>query len=354
MYRFEYINALYFLGGLILISILYYTYNRWKAKRLRILADTQLHRHIILNSSKSKATAKFIVYCIIFTLLVFSLANLQIGGKIDKKTSSRTIDMILAVDISRSMLAEDTNPSRLERAKMFCMKLSEKVSFAKTGIVLFAGDAFIHMPITSDPGAVKMFISSISPDLISLQGTAIGKALLISSEAFNRSDAKNKAVILISDGENFEDDAIEAAGIAEQEQIVIHTVSIGTAEGAPIPIKKDGKTIGFKKDNNDNPVISKPDFQLLSSIASQTGGINVDGNQLAASIDALIAELEKLDRIEGEGIQFADWDSLFHLFAFPALLLLILDFLIVERKMKWQDVIDSLLNMSLTQKRSKQ
>lgn len=354
MYRFEHTNALYLLAGILLLILLYYFYNRWKSSRFKMLAESRLLEHIIRGHSKSKGIIKFIFALVIFALLSLSIANLQIGGKIDKQAHSETIDLILAVDISYSMLAEDLKPNRLERAKMLCMKLTDEIKYAKTGIVLFAGDAFIHMPITSDPGAVKMFISSISTDLISVQGTAIGQALLVSSEAFNRTEARNKAVILISDGENFEDDALQAAQLAVKDNIVIHTVSIGLPEGAPIPVKdRTGKTIGFRRDRNDATVISKPDYQLLAGIAQQTGGTSVDGNQPGIAIDVLKNELEKLEKQKGDSLQFADWDSLFHLFAFPALILLILDFLIIERKMKWQEFIDSLLQMSLTKNQPK-
>ncbi len=354
MYRFEHINALYLLSGILILILLFYFYNRWKVSRLRILAELHLLEHIVKGISKSKTVIKFILAVFIFSLLTFSLANLQVGGKIDKQARSETIDMILAIDISYSMLAEDMKPNRLERAKMLCMKIAEEVKYAKTGIVLFAGDAFIHMPITSDPGAVRMFISSITADLISVQGTAIGQALLVSSEAFNRTDARNKAVILISDGENFEDDAIQAAQIAVKENIVIHTISMGTSEGSPIPLKDNsGKTIGFRKDKENNTVITKPDFELMSAIAQQTGGISVDGNQPGLAIRDLTIELDKLEKEHGEALQFADWDSLFHLFAISALILLIIDFLIIERKMKWQEIIDSLLQLSLTKKQTK-
>ncbi len=352
MYRFENIQALYLLIGIPLLILLFFLYNRWKISRFKILAETPLLEHLIIGRSKSKAIAKFLMALIIFSLLILSFANLQIGGKIDKNARSETIDLILAVDISHSMLAEDVKPSRLERAKMFCLKLAEKIKYAKTGIVLFAGDAYIHMPVTSDPGAVRMFINSISTDLISVQGTAIGKAIQVSSNAFTRTDAKNKAVILISDGENFEDDAIEASEVAVQNNIVIHTVSIGSPQGAPVPIKEKGKTIGFKKNKENNTVISKPDYILLAEIAKKTGGISLDGTQPGTAIDKLDKELEKLEKQKGDALKFSEWDTLFHLFAIPALILLILDFLIIERKMKWQNIWDSIFKVGLVQNKS--
>ncbi len=347
MYRLEHTEALYLLSGVFLLVLLYYSYSLWKKKRFKILAEEHLLPHIVKRISPGKEMMKFLFVTLVFVLLVMSLANLQVGGKLDKQARSETIDMIFAVDISHSMLAEDVKPNRLERARMFCLKLAEEVKFAKTGIVLFAGDAFIHMPITSDAGALRMFLNSITTNLISFQGTAIGQALQLSTEAFERADARNKAVILVSDGENFEDDALQAASIAQNDNIVIHTVYVGTAEGSPIPIKENGKTVGFKQDRNQNTVITKPDIQLMKNIASATGGISIDGNQAGRSVDILIEELEKLERQETEVIKFADWDSLFRLFAIPALILLILDFLVIERKMKWQEILDSLLKFNI-------
>jgi len=350
MYRFEHIEALYLLVFTVIILLLYYTYQQWKNKKFKILADAHLLEHIVKGRSKSKTTAKFIISLIIFALLIFSLANLQIGEKLDKQAQSETIDLILAIDISHSMLAEDVKPNRIERAKFIAMKLTEEVRYAKTGIVLFAGDAYIHMPITSDPGAVKMFINSISTDLISLQGTAIGQAIQVATDAFNRTEARNKAVVLISDGENFEDDAVQATAIAAENKIVIHAISIGTTEGGPIPLKEKGKIVSFKRDSENNTVITKPDFELLSQVASKTGGISVDGNQPGFAVAAISDELKKLEREQGESMQFADWDSLYYLFAIPVLILLILDFLIIERKMRWQQIFDTLLNFSITKK----
>ncbi len=348
MYRFEHPNFLYFLIlGLFILALLWFTYLRWKTNTFKKLADENLHDHIIVGRSRGKSVWKFIFSVLIFTLLILSITNLQVGGKLEKKAHAETIDIILCFDISRSMLCEDIRPNRLERAKMFSIKLTEELKFANIGIVLFAADAFVYMPITSDKGAVKMFLRSVTTDLITLQGTAIGKALESASAAFERTKAKNKAVILISDGENFEDDAIISARIARDNNIVIHSVSLGTAEGGPIPLKEKGKIVGYKKDKNNNTVITRPDFDLLADVAYQTGGISVDGNYTDRGIENIISELDKLEKTEGKAIKFSKWHSLFHLFAIPALFLLVLDFVLVERKMKWQEILDALLKFNL-------
>lgn len=347
MYRIEHIQILYLLALIPLLILLFLVYLKWKAGKFKLMGDSHLLSSIIKDYSPGKQKLKFWTAILIVILLIAGASNLQMGGKADQKAKRETIDLIMAVDISHSMLAEDVKPSRMERARLFCMKLAEELHFAKIGIVLFAGDAYIHMPLTTDMGAVKMFIQSISPDLISLQGTAIGTAIMVASDAFDRTEAKNKAVILVSDGENFEGDAIEATQIAQNQNIIIHTAVFGTSEGGPIPIRENGKITGFKRDAQNTTVITRPDLQLLAQIAAQTGGISVDGSNIKNAVPQLIAELDKLEKEEGEAIQFSEYDTLFAVFALPALILLIIDFFVAERKMKWQNIIDNLLNFSL-------
>jgi len=184
MYKFENIDAFYLLTLLIILTFIFLLFLHFQKKKFKILADYHLLSSLVKDYSKSKIFLKFILVTTSILLIVFSIANLQIGGKIEKQQRRETIDLILLLDISRSMLAEDIKPNRLERQKMFAMKLTENLDFANIGVVVFAGDAFIQIPITSDRSAVKMMINSATTDLIDSQGTAIGKALIVASEAF--------------------------------------------------------------------------------------------------------------------------------------------------------------------------
>jgi Ca-activated chloride channel family protein len=348
MYRLEYPAALYLLIFAMIIAFAYFLYLRWQQKKLRILGDIEIVNALLIGKSKLKNILKFLMSIIAFILIIFSIANLQVAGKLDSKATSATVDVIFAIDISRSMLAEDIRPNRIERAKMLAMSIVDEVKYAKFGIVLFAGDAFIHLPITSDSRATRMFLQSVSTDLISLQGTAIGKAIDVSLQAFNRTQAKNKSIILISDGENFEDTPLPFARQAAQNNIIIHSVIVGSEKGAPIPIKNNqGQVIGFRKDREGNTVITKPDYILLSQNAQATGGVTVNAEQMRNATEQIEKELAKLEREASETIEFTDYHTLFPIFAIPALLLLVFDFLLYERRMKWQNIFQSLLRFSI-------
>jgi Ca-activated chloride channel family protein len=302
----------------------------------------------LVDNSKIKGKLKFLIVIVSFALIILSIANFQVAGKLDTKAKSSTVDVIFAIDISSSMLAEDIRPNRMERAKMLAMSIVDEVKFGKFGIVLFAGDAFVHLPITSDGRATRMFLQSVSTNLISLQGTAIEKAIEVSLNAFNRTQAKNKSIILISDGENFENSPLESAKFALQNNIVIHTAILGSEKGAPIPIKNtQGQVIGFKKDKEGNTVITKPDFVLLNQVAQATGGISVKAEQTYNATEQIKNALAKLEREESETIDFTDYHTLFPIFAIPALILLIIDFLLYERRMKWQNIFQSIINFSI-------
>lgn len=350
MFRFENIYTFYFLSVLVLIIVLFYLYNKWRINKIKLFADNHLLKYLIIEMSENNHLIKFALSIIIFILFIFSIANFQFTGELKEQLNLNKIEMILAIDISSSMQCDDVKPSRIERAKMFCKDLIDKSKNAKTGIVLFAGDAYILMPITSDPDATSMFISSISTDLMSFQGTAIDKALTVSAQAFMNSCSKSKIVVLISDGENFSDDVHDKSKNAFQDGIIINTVSFGMPEGGTIPIKNISNTIEFKKDSKGDNVITKPDFKLLSDIASNAGGISVDGNNQSKSIESILNVLEKNERSLNEGDNEDRWKSLFYIFAVPALVLLIIDFFITERKMKWQVFHYSKLKIRLTKK----
>lgn len=347
MYRIENPAAFYLFVFVAILLFVYFLYRLWYKKSLGLLADSHLIDFIAVGRSNMKNKLKFILALTGIVLIIIAIVNIQVGSKVEKKAQAETIDVMLAFDISHSMLAEDIKPGRLQRARMFATLLTDKLKGAKIGIVVFAGDAFVHMPLTIDKGAIRMFINSITTDMLSAQGTAIGRAVQLSIEAFERTDAKNKAIVLISDGENFESDPIPFAKLASKENIVIHTAIFGTDQGGPIPIKVNDKLTGFKQDKEGNTVITKPDKVLLHQIATTTGGIAVDGGLLNESVSEVVAELKKLDREVSDTIIFSDYSSLYMFFVIPALLLLLLDFLTLERKMKWQEKLKDLVRFNI-------
>lgn len=342
MYRWQYPDAFIFLIFVIFLFGLMLLYYRWKKRKLEQMAEYHLLSQLLVGFSKGKFIIKSFLVFTSLIFLVFAIANPQVGDKIEKTEHIEAIDVFLVIDISNSMLAEDLSPSRLERAKHIARQIVQDIHYARFGIILFAGDAFIHLPITIDRGAMLMFIQNIETTLISIQGTAIGRALELAASAFDRTKSKNKAIILISDGENFEDDAIAATAIAIENQIPIHTIGLGSPRGAPIPIKEKNRIIGYKKDRNNQVVITKPDFQLLSTVANRTGGIFIDGNQTQNISKILHDKLKVLERTKGQSIEFSEWKSVFQLFAIPALILLVIDFLLSWRRTRWQQFIENI------------
>ncbi len=322
----EYLLALVLAPVLILI----FTYLiRWKRKTARRIGDPDLVRDLTTEYSSKKFNAKFILYVSAFVLCGIGLAGLikpDPSQKIVRSGSS----LIIALDVSKSMLATDVKPNRLERAKQLVQKLVDQMPGEKIGLVVFAGRAYLQMPLTIDHEAAKMFISTAGPDNVPYQGTAIGSALRMSEAAFNPDEKSYKSVLLISDGEDFDDDAITAAKDLAKEGIVVNTVGIGSPEGSPIP---DPATGQYKIDEHGQTVISKLNEQELSSIATATQGIY----QLYNDPDVIIKQIK--NQLAGianeESMSDASYLSFFQYywyFLLAAFILLVMEMLISEKR----------------------
>ena len=244
-------------------------------------------------------------------------------------------ELMIALDVSNSMLAEDLQPNRLERAKQSISKTIDKLKGDKIGVVVFAGEAYVQLPMTTDYAAAKLFLSTIGTDIVPTQGTAIGKAIELSIESFAEAPAKNRAIIVITDGENHEDDAIAQAKNAVEKGIVVHTIGIGSPEGTPIPLYSRGRKSGFRKDRAGNTVVTKLNEQALQEIASAGDGIYIRANNTQTGLKILFDELNKLEKAEFGTKMFTDYEDRFQYFIAAALLLLVLELLISERKSKW-------------------
>ena len=238
---------------------------------------------------------------------------------------------MIALDISNSMLAQDIQPNRLEKAKMILSRIIDNMTNDKVGLVVFAGDAFTQLPITVDYVSAKMFLSTITPKLITRQGTAIGSAIEMSIKSFGEQSDKSRAIVLITDGENHEDDAVGAAKLALDKGIVVHVVGIGKPEGAPIPV--DG-TMSFWKDKDGNVVVSKLNEEMGKSIAAAGGGVYVRADNNNSAFRILTRELDKMAKSEIQTTTYADYNEQFQSFALLALILLLIDAVVFERKNK--------------------
>ncbi len=339
MLRFENIEFLY---GLLLIPVFIFVYwmmKRWKTKAMKSLGDLPIISRLISGLSRSRPVLKFIILMLAYVFLIIGIANPQIGSKL-KEAKRKGIDLVIALDVSNSMLAEDITPNRLERAKQAVSKLISRLEGDRVGMIIFAGNAYLQLPITTDYAAAKMFLSTISTKTVPAQGTAIGKAIETAVNAFDDND-HSKAIVIITDGENHEDDAIEQARLASEKGIKVYTLGMGLAEGAPIPIyNKFGNQEGFKKDNQNQTVITKLNETMLQQIASAGNGIYVRANNTKAGLDKIFDKINEMEETEFEAQIYSDYEDRFQYLIGAAVLLLILETIIVERKSKWAGKIN--------------
>jgi Ca-activated chloride channel family protein len=291
----------------------------------------KLVNRLIPDKSKSRAIVKFLILMLAYTFIIFALANPQIGSKLEK-IERKGIDLVIAIDVSNSMLAQDIKPSRLLRARQSISKLIDKLKNDRIGIVVFAGNAYTQLPITTDYSAAKLFLSTINTDIVPTQGTAIAEAIELSTESFD-DNKHEKAIIIITDGEDHEGDAIQAASATAKKGIRIYTIGMGLPEGGPIPVfNKSGVQTGFKKDLKNNTVITKLNETMLQQIASKGNGKYVRANNAQTGLSIIFDEINKLEKTEFESRVFSDYEDRFQYLLVPALLLLLIEFLIFERR----------------------
>lgn len=286
--------------------------------------------------SRRLFTIKFLLLFVAFFLGVIGLANLQKGSRVEKITR-KGVDVIIALDVSKSMLAPDAKPDRLTRAKQLITKLMDKMDNDRIGLVVFAGNAYLQMPLTIDYSAARMYLGSVTPELIPRQGTEINQAIRISNEAFNKKERKHKALIIISDGEDHNPGALAEARKALEDGVVINTVGIGSPTGSPLP---DPETGGLKKDREGNTVISKLNEDELKGIAAEGRGMYLHlMNNTDEVVDALSEKINHMEQKEfGENV-FSDYNSYFQYFLGVCLLLVVLEFFLPEgRKKKGEDL----------------
>ena len=336
MFRFAHTEILC-LGFLIpVLAFAYWAYTKRKRRQLEAFGDAQLMEQLMPNASRVRPTVKFTIVMTALAFLIVAAARPQFGQS-ERTEKRQGIEAVIALDISNSMLAEDVAPNRLERAKQMVGKMVDKMVNDKVGLVVFAGDAFIQLPITCDYVSAKMFLNAIQPSLIKTQGTAIGQALSTSIRCFGATDEEaaksgaSRAIILITDGENHEDDAVAVAKRAKEAGIQIIVVGIGKPEGSPVPV---AGTNNFMKDRQGNVVVSRLNEDMCREIAQAGGGIYVRCDNSNTAMRAVQKELDKLATQEIETQVYTDYNEQFQGFALIALLLLVIDYFIFNRKNK--------------------
>jgi Ca-activated chloride channel family protein len=328
MFRFQ--NKEYLLLLLIPVIIigLFLLSEYIRKNDLKKIGESKLVKLLIPDASLSRKIWKLVLVCLALSSIVVALARPQLGSKLQEVTT-QGVEIVVALDVSNSMLAQDIKPNRLSNAKKFVERIIGKLNNDKLGLIVFAGDAYVQMPITNDVRSTRMFLSTIHTDMIPVQGTAIGKALDLASKSFTKEEETSKIIILITDGENHEDDAVAVAKSLKQKNILVYTVGMGLPGGAPIP-QALGK--GFIKDKNGSVVMSVLDEKTLIEIANATDGIYVRAGNTSDASDRILKEIDKLSKGEILKQEYAEYDDKFRYLAFLSFLLLIADGLISERK----------------------
>ena len=342
MLRFEYPEHLYALLAVPLLLLFFGLAWRARSKAIRRFGDTHLMARLMPRVSRYRYFLKFAVLLIALALLAIAWANPQYGVRM-VKAKAKSVDVMIAFDISQSMLAEDLPPSRLARARRFTQSLVESLQGERLGLILFAGSAFVQSPVTSDFNALLQAVRSANPSMIPNQGTAIGEAIELAANSFEQNNKNHKALIIITDGENHEEDALDQAKTARSDGLLIFTVGVGTEEGSFIPVEENGK-LAYKRDNTGQPVVSHLNEAVLREIAQAGDGKYF--NLAAGSgqvLDALREGIGRMEKRELEQQAFSEYNSYFQWFVGAAMLLLLLEFLLPyrsSRRLTGKDIFD--------------
>lgn len=327
MIQMSHPTYLFLLLSVVPVTLCFFGFIWWRNNKINLLGDDTLVQELIPQASKTKHFSKFILVVLALLFLVFGILDPLIGVKYEK-VKREGVDIIVAMDISKSMMAEDIKPSRLIRAKMFVSKFLDKLSNDRFGLIFFAGRAYLQMPLTIDYGAGKMYLANASTDLIPTQGTSIAEAVNMARKSFKSTEKKHKVLIVITDGEDHEGADMEAIEEATKEGIIVHTVGVGTEEGAPIPI---GNGL-FKKDNQGNTVITKLNIQMIKDLANKGNGKAYVLNQGNEPIIEILNDVEKMEKKGFEERVFTDFEHQFQYFLLIAFGLMVIEFLISDKK----------------------
>jgi Ca-activated chloride channel homolog len=335
MFRFEHPDYLYALAAIPLITILYMWSRRRSKAALARFGKADLVSRLMPDYSRLKQPLKFGLLSIVLILLIIAWANPQWGAK--RATVKRSAsDVIIALDISTSMLSDDVKPNRLERARTFAIDLMTALKGERIGSIVFAGNAYLQMPLTTDYAAAAMFIKSANPEQATTQGTALSEAIDIAEKAFRTSSKSSKVLIIISDGEDHDSDALSRAKEARANGMLIFTLGVGTTEGGYIPLNSpDGQDV--KRDDSEQPVRTRLNEQMLRDLAAAGEGEYFNIANTKGVVPALKSKVDKMEKQEMEARSFTEFESYFQWFLIPAVLILILEFLLPFTKSRWEE-----------------
>ncbi len=307
----------------------------WKVKKQRKFAETSLFKKLTPSRSDYKSILKLIFFLIGISFLTLGLVNPKIGTKLET-VKREGVDIVFAVDVSKSMLAEDIAPNRIEKAKRLVSEIISELASDRIGIIAYAGQAFPQLPITTDYGAAKMFLQSMNTDMLSSQGTAIDQAIDLATTYYDDEDQTNRVLFIISDGEDHSESTIlNTVEKATEQGIRVYTIGVGKSKGAPIPLKRNGVVEQLKKDAKGEVVITKLNKEILNDVASNGNGKYIDGSNTEEALTIIKDELNQMDKKEFEAKQFAEFKDQFQWFLGAGLFFLFLDVFVLDRKTKW-------------------
>lgn len=325
---------LYLLFILPILAVIFLYNSYWKRKKQREFGDVELIKKLIPERSLFKSVLKFVVLLLAFVCLIIALVNPKIGTKTET-VKREGIDIVFAVDVSKSMLAEDIAPNRLDKTKQIISQVINELGSDRIGVVAYAGSAFPVLPLTTDYGVAKMFVQNMNPGMVSSQGTSLEEAIEISKSYFDEESKTSKLVILISDGEDHSEGAQTSAEEATKAGLKILTIGVGTTKGGPIPLKRNGTVESFQRDRQNEVVITKLNEASLQQIAKATKGNYINGRSTQEVVDFVKNALENIEKTEFESTQFTDFNSQFQWFLGFGILLLFIDIFLLEKKTSW-------------------
>ena len=331
MFRFANADILW---GLLIIPLLFTIFlisRKLRTRALRKFGNPGILNQLMPDLSPIRPFVKFTLLILALTAIIFALARPQFGSRL-QEIKRQGVEIVIALDVSNSMMAEDIQPNRLERAKQAISKLVDRLTNDKIGLIVFAGDAYTQVPITMDYVSTKMFLSTISCDIVPKQGTAIGSAIDLGMNSFSPDNESSKVLIIITDGENHEGDALALAKQAREKGITIHTIGLGLPDGAPIPVYSESGTRSYLKDQDGNTVISKLNETMLNQVAAAGGGMYIRSTNTRLGLNVLFDEIEKMEKQELEARIYSEYEERFQYLAGLAFIILLADLFIMERK----------------------
>lgn len=334
MIRFEQAIFFYLLALIPLLAGLFMLAAWLSRRQLLRFAQKSLLPELAPLLSTMRPALKFTLLLAALTALILSAVNPQVGSRLEE-VQAEGVDLILALDVSRSMLARDVHPNRLERSRLSAARLIDQLENDRIGIIAFAGHAITQVPLTNDHHAARMILRTLNTGSVQIQGTSIGSAIERARIAFEQAGTSKGILIIISDGENHLDDPVESARRAHAEGMVIHAIGVGSPEGAPIPLYRDGQAAGFLRDQEGQTVVSRYDRQTLENIARAGGGSFRHGGGGDLGLSAVLEDIREAERTQYDRMRFSEYESRFHWFAALALILLCIECLIPGRKTQW-------------------